>query len=116
MLLFSCPYSYSRSDVIDMGTDIAIMLGLRNDDGSRLSNSWFTGFKARHNLKLRKPVPLSIIRAQGMNHEAIARYFNALKVQYVKDHLSIFYVALFDKSNPVGWLLYVWNYKPFQSI
>ena len=67
-----------------IGTELAVLAGLRSEQDPPLGRTWYSNFMRRNGLKLRNPIPLSIIRAQGCSQPALKKYFDDLEVQNVE--------------------------------
>ena len=73
-------YGYTRQEVVDLGTDYAIQLGLR-DKAYPLTLKWFRGFISRWPaLKVNKPRSLEMSRAKCASVTKVDNYFSELKV------------------------------------
>lgn len=71
-------YGYSRSEVLDQASNLAVYLGKR-DKEFPLSDRWFRGLMGRWpELKLVKPRALAKYRAQATSAENLTKYFNNL--------------------------------------
>ena len=70
-------YSYTRQDILDLVQEILI----RKDISINISHGWWEGFKRRHpEITLRKPEPVSHVRANCAQPEVLRRYFDELEV------------------------------------
>ncbi|KAJ8305819.1 hypothetical protein KUTeg_016364 [Tegillarca granosa] len=68
-------YGYTRSEVVDIASDYAIDLGLK-ERGNDLSLKWYYGFMKRWpELSCNMPSGLSELRARAVTPERIGRYF-----------------------------------------
>lgn len=73
-------YGYTRSQVMELGTDLALYLGKRKKDDPLLSRTWFSNFMGRWpELRVIKPRGLAAIRAKCTSPEKIAAYYEELK-------------------------------------
>ena len=73
-------YGYTRSQVMELGTDLALHLGKRKKDDPPLSRTWFSNYMGRWpELRVIKPRGLAVIRAKCASREKIAAYYEELK-------------------------------------
>lgn len=71
-------YGYSRQETINLASDFAISLGLRDKDHP-LTDRWLYNFLDRWpNLKATKPRSLDIARAKNATRETVDTYFDQL--------------------------------------
>lgn len=71
-------YGYSRQETINLATDYAINMGLR-DKGDPFTKTWLYNFLERWpNLKAKKPRSLDIARAKSATRSAVDKYFDQL--------------------------------------
>ena len=71
-------YGYSRQETINLASDYAIHLGLRDLDHP-LTSRWLQGFLERFpELKVKKPRSLEVARACSATRPTIANYFKEL--------------------------------------
>ena len=81
-------YGYSRQETINLASDYAVCLGLRDKDHP-LTNRWLYNFIQRWpELKLKKPRSLEIARAKCATREAVDNYFIELDKILVKNNLK----------------------------
>ena len=70
-------YSYTRADVLELVQEILV----RKNIATTISHGWWEGFKKRHpEITLRKPEPVSHVRANCAQPEVLRRYFDELEV------------------------------------
>ena len=82
-------YGYTRFDLRNIATDLAIYLKKKCDDGKLLSEHWLYGYLSRNpTLKVSKPKSLSMVRARSATKETIDDYFNELGHILDKYHLK----------------------------
>jgi hypothetical protein len=80
-------YGYSRQETINLASDFAVSLGLR-DRNHPLTDRWLYQFIRRWpELNIKKPRSLDMARARSATREAIDCYFDALNNIMVKYHL-----------------------------
>ena len=82
-------YGYTRSQVMELGTDLALHLGKRKKDDPPLSRTWFSNFKGRWpELRVIKPRGLAAIGAKCASPEKITAYYEELKRFFQKYDLE----------------------------
>ena len=81
-------YGYSRQETINLASDYAIFLGLR-DKHHPLTDRWLYNFLDRWpELKVKKPRSLEIARARSATRQAVDSYFNELQRILTKYNLT----------------------------
>ena len=77
-------YGYTRAELVDLASDYAFSLGLR-EKGNELTMKWYYNFMKRWpELKAVKPSGLSELRAKAASPDCIKRYFEELEKILVK--------------------------------
>ncbi|XP_063420606.1 uncharacterized protein LOC134705821 [Mytilus trossulus] len=72
-------YAYTRAEVVDLGSEYAVHLGMKRKDDKHLSLRWFYGFMGRWpELKVWRPKTISELRAKATSRTSIYRYFDEL--------------------------------------
>ncbi|XP_046576244.1 MFS-type transporter clz9-like [Haliotis rubra] len=72
-------FGYTRSEVADLATDLAIHLGKKSKTNKPLSMQWFYNFLSRWpDLKVQKPRSLELQRAKATSKETVGHYFKEL--------------------------------------
>lgn len=78
-------YGYARQEVVDIATDYAVQLGIR-DSQHPFTLKWFHGFVSRWpEIRTLKPRSLEITRAKCASTSVVDKYFQELE-QVIKDH------------------------------
>lgn len=78
-------YGYARQEVVDIATDYAVQLGIR-DRQHPFTLKWFRGFVSRWpEIRILKPRSLEIARAKCASTSVVDKYFQELE-QVIKDH------------------------------
>lgn len=81
-------YGYSRQETINLASDYAVSLGLR-DRAHPLTDRWLYKFLCRWpELNVKKPRSLEVARAKCATREAVDTYFDSLNNILVKYHLK----------------------------
>jgi len=81
-------YGYTRAEVVDLASDYAVNLGLR-DKGNDLTMKWYYNFIKRWpELHAVKPSGLSELRAKAASPECIDKYFAELDTILTKYDLK----------------------------
>ncbi|CAC5397519.1 unnamed protein product [Mytilus coruscus] len=72
-------YAYTRAEVVDLGSEYAVHLGIKTKDDKQLSLRWFYSFMGRWpELKIWRPKTISELRAKATSRASIYRYFDEL--------------------------------------
>ncbi|KAK3099590.1 hypothetical protein FSP39_006586, partial [Pinctada imbricata] len=84
----SLGYGYTRTEVVDIATDYAVIAGKR-DHNNPFTLRWYSGFMGRWpELKLVKPRSLELQRAKARNKENVSAYFSELNDNITKYELN----------------------------
>ncbi|XP_071849604.1 uncharacterized protein [Apostichopus japonicus] len=72
-------FPMSRSDVIKLATNTAVFLAIKANDGKMFTKNWLDRFLNRWpELKVVKPLKLSLRRAKATSEETVSNYFKEL--------------------------------------
>ncbi|ESO89300.1 hypothetical protein LOTGIDRAFT_229168 [Lottia gigantea] len=75
----SLGYTYTRAEMINLGSEYAVHLGIKTKDDKQLSAKWFYNFMTRWpELKIWKPKTISEQIAKATSRVSINRYFDEL--------------------------------------
>ncbi|XP_041360715.1 uncharacterized protein LOC121376969 [Gigantopelta aegis] len=76
----SVGFGYTRTEVLNIATDLAVHLGKRETGEKPFSLRWFYGFMKRWpELRVQKPRSLEIMRAKATSKDTINKYFDSLE-------------------------------------
>ncbi|XP_041369513.1 uncharacterized protein LOC121383507 [Gigantopelta aegis] len=76
----SVGFGYTRTEVLNIATDLAVHLGKREKGEKTFSLQWFYGFMKRWpELRVQKPRSLEIMRAKATSKDTINKYFDSLE-------------------------------------
>ena len=84
----SIGYGYSKQEVINLATDLAVFQGNKSPDVPPLSAMWFHSFLKNHkDLQLLKPRQLNIAREKCASAAAISKYYKELSIVLTQNNL-----------------------------
>ena len=84
----SIGYGYSKQEVINLATDLAVFQGKRTANDPPLSAMWIYSFLKKHkDLQLLKPRKLNIARAKCASAETITKYYKELNTILTQNNL-----------------------------